>query len=239
MTYSNEFKQALPAIKAIPEKLAQTPTLSIGILVQEAHNLYHWAITDEALLIKHGLSPKTLNNLTIATKACAEAQANWFTVRLTDQDATKKWKVTHQVALELRTELFHEFSFAFKDNKQLISLIKSIKKGEGEPNLIQDLATLASVGEDNLKSLNSINFNTNLIAKAHEISDNLSSISAQSKADKKFKDSALLLRNQAFAHLKQLVDEVRENGKFTFRNNKERYQGYLIQYKNPKKKLLN
>jgi hypothetical protein len=231
MNFSTDYEQALPAIEAITHKQVQKPTISVGILIQEAHNLYHWAYQDQEVLISRGLSTESLNKLLEAAKACTEAQANWFILRLSEQEATKKWKKLHKEALKLHSELLNEYSFALQDNKHLMSVIKRIKKGEGLADLIQDLYSLYTLGKDNLEKLNKTGFDTNMLSKAENFVDNYSHIHFQSKKDKDNKDNTLLLRNKAYTYLKQLVDEIRNIGKFTFSNNKERVKGYQLQYK--------
>jgi hypothetical protein len=39
-----------------------------------------------------------------------------------------------------------------------------------------------------------------------------------------------IIRDKAYAHLKELVDEIREAGKYVFRNNKNRLKGYSSDY---------
>jgi hypothetical protein len=39
-----------------------------------------------------------------------------------------------------------------------------------------------------------------------------------------------IIRDKAYTHLKMLVDEVREAGKYVFRNNKNRLKGYSSSY---------
>ncbi len=38
------------------------------------------------------------------------------------------------------------------------------------------------------------------------------------------------LRDKAFTHLKEAVDEIRAAGKYVFKNDPERFKGYMSQY---------
>jgi hypothetical protein len=78
--------------------------------------------------------------------------------------------------------------------------------------------------------LEGTNFDSPLLDTAIQQSDELAKILAIANGEKAEDSQAKLTRDKAYTFLKELVDEVRRVGKFVFRDNPERIEGYEISY---------
>lgn len=238
MIFSPEFDSILPEIERIDRKKVKDPTISTGILVQEAFNLYVWAQYDLKELKQYGMPHDLPDTLLVTAKACAEIQARWFCTNYGKQKVQQTWKEMYKKGLEIRKQLFHYFTFAFRDDKQLLDILNQIKKGEGAPDLIQDLATLSTLGTHHLDRLIALGFDANLLSEASEMVNPMAGTLAEKKMEEQEREDVLHLRNRAMVRLQQLLSELREIGKFVFKDNPIRIEGYKQQYKRRKSKKV-
>ena len=53
---------------------------------------------------------------------------------------------------------------------------------------------------------------------------------ASSQVEREGGNHSIAIRDQAYTHLKEAVDEIRASGQYVFWRNEERFQGYISQY---------
>lgn len=235
MIFDKELDQIMTQLESISHTDAKTPSISSGVLIQEAFNLYGWVQSDIQALTQYGMPPELPNNMLLTAKACAEIQAQWFTVQHSKSKALKIWEETLNQALVLREELLHDYSFAFRLNGILMRKIEEIKKGSGEPDLIMDLSNLLGLGNREIPLLNQVGFNTELLVQAEGLVEVMGQQLARARNTEHDKQNTQLLRNKAMFRLQYLLTELRSFGNFAFKNNPERLEGYKLQYKGRKK----
>jgi hypothetical protein len=101
---------------------------------------------------------------------------------------------------------------------------------KGHAGLIQGLNDLAVLGKANPQLLSDIQFDMSLLDKATEaaaaLSPLLAGVSVYKLGDKETKK----VRDQAFTHLKEAVDEIYRFGQHVFWQNDERRKGYRSEY---------
>jgi hypothetical protein len=223
-----ESKQA--AIEAIAEKGLLPPNVPVGIALQEAEDLYVWCQDDKDALVRSDLDWKLVDDLPARAGALRYIQSQWKREFLSIDDAQNKWALKSPAAYELRNELLHYFLHAFYKNHDLYILTQRIASGSSHADMIQDLSDLAALGKANLTPLLSVNLDLTLLDKAESMSAEMAKLLAGSNG-KKLEDKKLrILRDKAYAYMKEAVNEIRRCGQFAFWRDEERYKGYISSY---------
>ena len=106
----------------------------------------------------------------------------------------------------------------------------NIAEGYGHADMIQDLSNLAGMGKANLEPLLKIRIDPVQLDKAAIMSDELADQLASAQVEREGSDRSLLIRDQAYTHLKEAVDEIRASGQYVFWRNEDRFEGYVSQY---------
>jgi hypothetical protein len=96
--------------------------------------------------------------------------------------------------------------------------------------MIQDLYNLAILGKNNPEPLKAIGFDMSMLDEALQVSDEMADLLARANGEKRSDHMSKLIRDKAYTHLKEAVDEVRDCGKYLFWRNEERYKGYCSAY---------
>jgi hypothetical protein len=133
-------------------------------------------------------------------------------------------------AYAFRNDLLASFRFAFRKDDALLSRVSAIAEGSGHADLIQDLNDLAVLGRENPDPLTAIGFDLTQLDLAATRADELANLLAEANGDKADPNYSKTIRDKAYTHLKELVDEIREAGKYVFRNDKNRLKGYSSSY---------
>lgn len=210
------------------------PSLPVDTILQEAENLIVWADKDVELLKSRGLSLTLLSSLSKRAGALRHAEAFWFKSRYEKTELEKQWKVECTKAFALRDELINEFEFAFYGDVSLLSAMPVLKKGKGIEDMIQDLMDLSLLGKDNAAKFNTTGLDMLKLDKAAALSDALAKLLAQKEASAHQNQQHILIRNKAFWYLWAGMYEVRRIGKFVFRKDHVRLQGYFQTYRRKK-----
>ena len=120
--------------------------------------------------------------------------------------------------------------FAYRKDDSLLGRVAAITAGDGNADMIQDLNDIAVLGKENPDPLTSIAFDLTKLDLAATRADELADLRARANGDKGEQNESKIIRDRAFAYMKELVDEIREAGKYVFRNDKNRLKGYSSQY---------
>nr|WP_319401530.1 hypothetical protein [uncultured Carboxylicivirga sp.] len=235
MKYPKELTKSID-ISSITNKKSSKPTQPIAVLVQEASNLYEWCLDDLEQLQSVGLTKEKINDLLPRIENCRKIQALWTKQVQTIKESRLKWRVELPKAMQLRKEVVISMRFAFRNHPELINRLPVTSKGNGYAFLIQALNDLAFLAKNNTSLLISINFDLALIDKLEETSDMLTELWAIVKVEENSNNDFKLLRNRSFWHLYQLVTEIREAGRYVFRNTQSRYVGYISPFWKQKRK---
>lgn len=225
------YDSKLPIIQAIPEEQIKSPhDIPISVYLQEASNLCKWCRQDRDPLIAKGLDWELVTDLPIRLGALAEAESSWSVNRMSKGDAAKKWTETSSEAYKLRDKLLHEFRFAFRDKPAFVENLNRIPKNESHAGMIQDLNNLRVIGENNRELLTAVNFDHTLLEQVEQLSQQLSTLYAQSIREANGYDNARIIRDQAYTHLKEAVDRIYRFGQHLFLNDPHRKRGYRSNY---------
>ncbi|MFV0267234.1 MAG: hypothetical protein ACK5HT_08865 [Draconibacterium sp.] len=133
-------------------------------------------------------------------------------------------------AYTLRDDLMASLRFAYRKDEALLSRVSAITEGSGHADMIQDLNDIAVLGGAYPDPLTAIGFDLDQLDVAATRADELADLLAEANGDKADPNQSKLIRDKAYTHLKALVDEIREAGKYVFRNDTRRFKGYVSDY---------
>ncbi|WP_282013893.1 hypothetical protein [Marinifilum flexuosum] len=223
-------ESSLNAIEAISKENTIEPTIPIDIYLQDAENLVLWAKDDLNELAKVGINQQHIDELEVRIDICRKVQTYWIHYKETQSELDKSWKKELQAGKDLMRELLHYFGYAFRNDHNLSKKVKNARKNNRHHALIQNLSNLAVIGHANKELLKKVSFNFTLLDKADELSSQLGPLSAKFKGNKLLVHENKVFRDKTYTYLKLCIDEIRDAGKFVFRDNKKRLRGYMIAY---------
>ncbi len=231
MDQKEAYEHELEAILAIERDRVTAPhNIPVDVYIQEAHKLYRWAQADTERLTAMGMPPELPEHLPVRAEALAEAETRWYVQKNTRGDAAALWARKFPVACELRLELIREMRFAFRKHPNLISRLKYIDSNNDYAGIIQGLLDLAHVGRSNKDLLESIRFDLSRLELADQQCSEMSTLHAKTTGQRLEASEAKDIRDRAYSHLKETVDEIYVFGRFVFRKDKERLKGYRSHY---------
>ena len=225
------FETKLPVLEAMPSNEIRTPDIPVDVYLQEAENLSVIATEDKKSLTASGLDWKMYGeDLAVRAGALRYAQSLWIKDRYTQEEAQKEWKERSPQAYEERNDLLAAFRFAFRRRPDLLGRVREVTDGTGHADMIQDLSDLATLGGAGTKELKAINFDMGRLTEAATSADELAVVLARANGEEADSSGSKLLRDRAFTHLKEAVDEVRVTGRYVFRKDIGRVKAYGSEY---------
>lgn len=231
MSNIDDYNEKLDAILAISDDDAREPGIPIEYALQEAEDLCHWASDDLLKLAPVGIKKSVISDLRVRTGAGREAQSIWNKDYNSQKEAQKQWKALAPAAFELRDDLLAAMRFAYRKDETLLGRVRAIDEGTGNADMLQDLNDIKVLGQDNPESLTAITFDFALFETAGTTSDEMAEVLAAANGDRIGKNETKVIRDKAYTHMKELVDEIRDAGKYVFRKDKTRLKGYSSQYR--------
>ncbi|NQU51573.1 MAG: hypothetical protein HQ522_03440 [Bacteroidetes bacterium] len=230
MSNIEDYNAKLETIKAIPVEEVKEPAMPVDASLQEAENLHHWSMDDAEALKVVGVTMAMITDLPVCAGACREAQSIWNKDFRSQKDAEKLWGVQAPLAFDFRNDLLQTLRFAYRKDTSLLGRVAAITDGNTNADMIQDLNDIAVLGRENPAPLTAISFDFTQLDLAATRADELADVLAEANGDKADQNESKIIRDRAHTHLKMLVDEIREAGKYVFRKNKDRLKGYSSQY---------
>jgi hypothetical protein len=231
MSYIEDYNIKIKVIKTITDDQIKTPnSIPLGIYIQEAEHLEKWCQDDKEELTAKGLDWAVVEDLPIRCGALTEAETNWHRVQFLRSEDEKIWMRETPDAYDLRNVLVHHFRYAFRDDPSLMESVKEIADRITHDGMIQGLRDLSVLGINNRDLLTKIGFDLTLLDLAAKKAEELDAKYAAASWDREYYLEAKKIRNQAFTHLKEAVDFIREYGRYVFWRNAYRLKGYRSNY---------
>jgi len=232
MSNIEDYNTKLEVIKAIPDDQLKNPnSMPMRIYIQEAEHLEKWCRQDKDDLTVKGLDWTLVEDLPVRCGALCEAESKWSMQQSQRRSSAKIWPGEVSKGYNLRNELIHHFKYAFRDNSSLIKKVKAIANRSTNDGMIHGLYDLNVLGLVNRELLRKIGFDFSLLDMAAKKSRELS----RKKETASFYSEDYLetkrIRHQAYTHLKEAVDSIRECGKYVFMRNTARLKGYRSEYR--------
>jgi len=231
MDYLSDFETWKAPIEAVPSKAVKLPNQPIDECTAQAETLATEAGKDKVLLEQAGLNVTLIDDLVPLSGALRYCQAQWMSEYRARQDAQKEWLEQSPVAYELRDEILHHYSFAYRQYPEIRKKVTRIREGAGHADMIQDLLELAVLGDKNPEPLTAIGFDTTLTDQAQSCSRNMATLLATANGSKDDSSEIKLLRDKAYTLLAERISTIREYGRYVFWRNEERKEKYFNDYK--------
>ena len=226
------FDAKVAVLETLTVDQIKVPKTQMDAYLQEAEDQYVWAQEDKEVLESKGLDWVTFaEDLPLRAGAARHAQAVWVAERYGQEEATRAWKEESPKAYEFRNDLLADLRFAYRKRADLIARVRSIADGEGDADMIQDLSDISVLAKANTAELEAINFDLTKLDTAAQMSGDLAELLAQANGTRLDNSKAKEMRDRAFTHLKEAMDEIRDTGKYVFRKNPERFKGYISKYR--------
>jgi len=230
MANIDDYNAEIETIRAIPDDKTLEPAMPVDTYLQESENLAKWSMMDAEALATIGITPEMLNKLPVRAGALREAQSIWVKDHNSQQDAQREWAEAAPEAFAMRDQLLHDFRYAYRNDAAILARVAEIAEGDSNADMIQDLNDLSLLGKSNTAPLEAINFSPEKLEAAATASDELANILALANGDKSLQNETKVIRDKAYTHLKELVDEIRNAGKYLFWKNEKRLKGYRSEF---------
>ncbi len=228
----DNYDQKLVVLNTIAHNEVKIPNMPIDVALQEAENLFVWASEDQKDLIHNSGLDWAMHgaDLPIRAGALRHAQSIWISERYSQEEANKIWNEASPKAYKLRDDLLDDFRYAFRKRKDLLSRVREISNGRSDADMIQDLSNLSVLGKSNPEELTASKFKMEKLDKAAKLSNDMAELLAKANGATQENSVAKSIRDKAFTYLKESVDEVRAAGKYVFKEDPERFKGYISRY---------
>ena len=230
MTTMDEFKETMAACNALPPENVQSLSIPVNVIAQEAQNLHEVAETDKEELAGAGMDLQCIDQLEKAGMFLRYTEAEWSKVRGNRAEAQQLWNEKSPAGFKLHETLLHNFRFAFRNQDETLARIRSISDGNSNADMIQDLINLSVLGKEYTEDLEKIGFDLTLLDTAEKTAAELTELLARATLNSSEENETLEMRDRAFTHLKALMSEIREYGKFVFHNDKKHLREYTSAY---------
>ncbi|PXY02109.1 hypothetical protein DF185_05545 [Marinifilum breve] len=205
-------------------------SIPVDVYLQEAEDLARWMVKDLEELAKIGIAQAHLDDLQARISALREAQTSWVEDKKSMPAIQEKWNKIAKTAESLEQDLIASYRFAFREHPELLDKINKIARKKKQVDLVMDMGKLAMLGESNSSLLETIGFDMSQLKQAQELSEESSDILAQLNNFKIDGKETKRFRDQAYTYLKLLIDQIKEGGKYVFRNHPDRLKGYKSEY---------
>lgn len=216
MSYLEDFEQWKDKIEALPLNEVKLPDRPVDEIVGRCETLAVNANEDREALVAAGLDGTIIDAMPSLSGALRYCQAQWMSIFRVREDAKREWDSQSPAAFALRDNLLHHFSFAYRDNDNLLKKVMRIREGASRADMVQDLIELAVLGENNPAPLAEINLDFNLLPQARILSHVMSEVLAAANGADGDDNDAKRLRDKAFTLLAQKDSTIREYGRYVF-----------------------
>jgi hypothetical protein len=231
MSNLEEYNTKLEVIKAITDDQIKPPnSIPVKDYIQEAEHLYTWCQEDMDALVAKGLDWTLVEDLPVRCGALRRAQSNWRDERFSREEAEKIWLQESSKGYDFKNEMVHHFYYAFRDSPVLMGRLNDIYEDRTHSGMIQGLNDLHVMGMSNQELLTNIGFDLTQLDLAMQKSDELADIYSEAFRDREDYSEVKRIRDQAFTHLKEVVDMIRQCGQYIFWRNPARVKGYRSNY---------
>lgn len=208
-----------------------SPTIPVDITIGEAGELHQNATEDKPMLLARGLSEELIQELIPRAKFLQNKQSAWTAVYQSALTSTQQWEEKIDEGRLLQRELKNDFQFAYRNHPDILRKLKNILEGNGNMDLVQDLSDYPAFANQHPEPLTAILFDTSKTERAKQIALDLVDLINQVDGVKNSKTRPeKLMRDRAYTHLKQLVDEIRAYGKYAFWNDEDKQKRYSSEY---------
>jgi hypothetical protein len=207
---------------------ALKPNIAIGIYLQEAFNLYIYALSDKEVLCSKGLDVKLLEELPRRIDCAREMEAQWYAKRYLESPVEKECKRVRAIVDRSRKELLAGMEYAFHGDSWA-GAVDNVEKGEGESDYTLDLWDIVTIAEKNIEVLTAAGCDMNhlnILKEQRRIYADLVAQCTLEQEDTSVHD----LRDKAYTFVFAAVEAIRRAAKHAFWDDKKHLKGYASEY---------
>ncbi len=207
-----------PQLNAIADADVVAPNGPVAIVLQEARDLHKYLENQEVMreLKKVGIDQDTLSALSIAIGAASAAQSAWVLER--DRSSSVAYQEAVAKAELLRADLAAACRWSLRGDPVAVATIGAIAEAEGVADLTQDLSDLAELIERHLANVDTDQtFDARAAVQQARSFQKVLGEGISSERNDASRAAALSLRDRATTHLDDIVDQIREAGRYVFR----------------------
>lgn len=230
MELPNELQTIKPELDAMKKEDIQTCKMPVSIYLGECESLHVRTSLDLPSLEDIGFDPQLLDRLKLLTDATRTAEAAWQEMKSEREAANDKWKQNAPAMYALHDELIDTLEFAYRNDDSLLGHVSEIKEGNGHADTIQDLARMAVLGKENPEPLVAMNFNMDKLTQADTMSQDMADLLGQANGYMYGDNEYKLIRDKAYTLLNVVVKNIRDYGRFVFRDDPKLIKGYSSKY---------
>lgn len=207
-----------PKLAAIAAADVQEPSMPVATFIQQGKTLAAFLAKNPDVVAKLrdvSLPVATLASLPAALDAVSAAEAQWGA---TSARKAPDLSATEAEAATARSDIVAALRWNLRQNPLVQGAVDAVQEGNGVPDLVQDLHTLAALIQANADAFASDHTFDPVTAsgRALALATKLASGTSDAKSDAS-RRQAVDLRNRAFTYAHALIDEVREAGRYAFR----------------------
>ncbi len=225
MEFQKEYEIWKDQIENFPKENIKLPNKPIDEVTAYAECLAFEADKDRENLKTAGLNPSYIDDLKTLSGALRYCQALWMSEYKTVDEAQKMWKVESPDAYELKKEMLHHLSFAYRDMDEIKSKIKRIRAGRTNADMIQDLLELSVLAEKYPEPLSKIGYDNTLTIKARNVSNKMRELLALANGSV-LANITKLNRDKTFTILINRTSSICEVGRYVFWKDESRLANY-------------
>ncbi len=222
--------EKLDELNSITDMETGKLTIPVSVVLLEAETLYEKCVKDKEALVLAGLNWNLVDDLPLRTDALSISQSRWAAEYKAYQDCQAEWKVASPEAFNLRDELVHHLYHAFYSIPNEYAKVRRIAEGGTNADMLQDLSDLAELGMRHTEKLQAIGVDLSLLDTARAKSFELRNLLARVNGVQGESSPSLSIRNKAYTHLKEAVDEIRRVGQYVFWRDEKKFKNYRSQY---------
>jgi len=229
-----------PKLEEIDPQDVREPAMPMPIALQEDNDLATFVSRGDVRekLVAVGIPAEGLDSLPNVVKATRTSQSNWVVQR--DRSKTDAQKEREEAAYSYRGHILAACRWNLRRDRRGLATVDAIANGEGVADLIQDLRDLASLVDDRRPAFE-LDTTFDPEAKAEAARSSASDLEAGLTAERLRDDQAKSkdTRDRAYTYLAGQVGEIREAGRYAFRDDAEMKARFASTYLRAKRRKRN
>lgn len=231
MNFADHYSIKLDTLMSIPaDKVLHPGPEPVNVFLQEAITLYYASLDDIEFLIAGGLCRKIVDDLPARISALREAEGLWVVSQIEEAEIKQSRADKIAEARALQGRLLRTLKFVHGDRKILMRINSAARNDRSSSALVQSLADLAAAGRELMPDKPDSIITTQILDEASERARSLAAMLAEAATENLKGNRALNIRNRAYTHLREAVDEVRRHGKFVFHEDPFKKKRYSSDY---------
>ncbi|HEU4535417.1 MAG TPA: hypothetical protein VFS00_14915 [Polyangiaceae bacterium] len=206
---------------ALPEAYAAAPDYSVVTILHETRAI-------EAILQRYGkdllsgtkLDRKTPAEIGARREALEAAERAWLAAR--ESEAPRSVTLLRKEAEGLVRDVAAALRYFLEHDAGVQRRIGAVREGAGDADRIEDLRHCAELIEEHAEALRRADLPKSAARRCRELAQELAAAAAERDAGRGGALAAQALRNRAYWHLRELMDEIRAAGRYVFRHEPKR-----------------